>query len=777
MSSSIDTASGQVIWVSTTGHTGAAGTQGDPFRSIQDAINHAAAGATIMVAAGVYTENLDITRGGTIDQPLRIVSIDGRGAAEIRPADQSQDTIEVSRADHVVIDGFAVQGPSNASANAVHIHAHVSGSLFDPATNIVIQNCNITGLGGDGIKVSKAENISLLNNTITGSTGGEEAIDCVGVHHLVIAHNDVSGSSGVGIVVKGGSYDVLIEGNHVDGAGNFGIGVGGHTEEAYFWPGFIGSSQYEVRDVRVIGNEVENTRNQGIRVLAGQNVELTGNWIHDVAHRYEISISATGTVHNPPWPSENIQIYGNSFDRSGWLGLDSARDSTTVGSNLTNGSAPIGWHTAGVETLPPPGTVLVSESHVLGSGQAVLHLAAASPTGTAAINLTGNEFAQAIDGNAGSNILDGRGGADTMSGFAGNDSYYVDSAGDAVREATNAGIDAVYATVSYVVAAGQSIERLATTNYSGTASINLTGNEIGQVIEGNAGVNVLDGRGGADTMVGGAGNDTYYADDAGDRITEGLDEGADLIVSATDYALQANVEALTLLTGSTASRGIGNAAANAITGNALDNTIDGMGGADTMIGGAGNDTYFADNASDAVYENANGGRDVVLVSNTYALAAGQEVETLATTSASSTGAIKLTGNEFAQVIVGNAGDNVIGGRDGNDTLTGGLGRDTFVFDTMPSNSTNRDLITDFSVIDDTIRLENDVYAVVGKAGTLSANQFRVGTAAADGDDHIIYDPATGALYYDSNGNAAGGSVQIATLGTGLALTAADFAII
>jgi Ca2+-binding RTX toxin-like protein len=67
----------------------------------------------------------------------------------------------------------------------------------------------------------------------------------------------------------------------------------------------------------------------------------------------------------------------------------------------------------------------------------------------------------------------------------------------------------VEASVSYALAAGSSVEALATTNISGTASINLTGNELVQVVTGNAGRNVLDGKGGADTLWGKAGADTF----------------------------------------------------------------------------------------------------------------------------------------------------------------------------------------------------------------------------------------------------------------------------
>jgi Ca2+-binding RTX toxin-like protein len=48
-------------------------------------------------------------------------------------------------------------------------------------------------------------------------------------------------------------------------------------------------------------------------------------------------------------------------------------------------------------------------------------------------------------------------------------------------------------------------------------------------------------------------------------------------------------------------------------------------------------------------------------------------------------------------------------------------------------------------------------------------------AAANADDHVIYNKATDALIHDTNGNAAG--VHIATLANHATLTAADFVVL
>ena len=62
-------------------------------------------------------------------------------------------------------------------------------------------------------------------------------------------------------------------------------------------------------------------------------------------------------------------------------------------------------------------------------------------------------------------------------------------------------------------------------------------------------------------------------------------------------------------------------------------------------------------------------------------------------------------------------------------------------------------------------------------GTLAADAFRIGAAAADATDRIIYNSATGALLFDADGSGAGAAVQFATLDTGLAMTASEFFVI
>ncbi|HTU10131.1 MAG TPA: Ig-like domain-containing protein [Allosphingosinicella sp.] len=348
--------------------------------------------------------------------------------------------------------------------------------------------------------------------------------------------------------------------------------------------------------------------------------------------------------------------------------------------------------------------------------------------------------------------LRGTAGADILSGGLGNDTYYVENGSDQVLEAAAAGNDRVFASVSYALTAGSSVEQLSTTNNAGTGAINLTGNGLANSIIGNAGINtltggagndLLDGKEGNDTLAGGADNDTLYGREGNDMLYGGtgtnyleggsgddqyvVESSADTVVEAvgggTDrvytnvsfvLAMGMSVETLSTLdnAGTTSLNLIGNEQANTIFGNAGANILnggagndllDGKDGNDTLDGGADNDTlyggggndilygrtgtnymaggqgddqYVVDNASDTLSELSGQGNDRVYASLSFVLAAGLSVETLSTDYNAGTGAINLTGNEQANLIIGNAGVNVLTGGAGNDVLDGKEGNDT-----------------------------------------------------------------------------------------------------
>jgi serralysin len=137
----------------------------------------------------------------------------------------------------------------------------------------------------------------------------------------------------------------------------------------------------------------------------------------------------------------------------------------------------------------------------------------------------------------------------------------------------------------------------------------------------------------------------------------------------------------------------------------------------------------------------------------------------------------IIGNVAANTIGGGSGDDTLSGGAGNDRLIGSTGSDSFVFDTLPDAATNRDVIVDFNHRHDRIVMENAVYTNLGSAGSLNPDFFRLGSAAGDANDHIIYDRKSGALLYDADGAGGAVAVQFATLLDKPVVTAKDFAVL
>jgi len=141
------------------------------------------------------------------------------------------------------------------------------------------------------------------------------------------------------------------------------------------------------------------------------------------------------------------------------------------------------------------------------------------------------------------------------------------------------------------------------------------------------------------------------------------------------------------------------------------------------------------------------------------------------------GANTLTGNGGIDLMFGGAGADTLNGGLGNDKLNGGAGKDVFIFNTATAN--NVDTIVDFTTGSDKIQLSKSIFTDAGVTGNLSTDAFWSAATAHDASDRVIYNSATGALYYDADGNGSVAAVQIAILGvqTHPTIDYKDFAVI
>ena len=386
--------------------------------------------------------------------------------------------------------------------------------------------------------------------------------------------------------------------------------------------------------------------------------------------------------------------------------------------------------------------------------------------------LSGGAGQDSLIGGAGNDELDGGSGADKLAGGTGDDFYVVDTTSDVVTELSGQGTrDTVEALASEVFTShtlGANVENMKISAYMNeygttvfTAKGNALGNKIGMTFDtdtreklygygGNdrlssgSGNDTLDGGTGNDTMLGGDENDVYYVNSNLDRVIEdamsqwgGIDTVIYGVSTAGTASLGSTVSGLTnniafsaienLTLGGTASHNaIGNGGANTLSGNAAANKLYGMAGNDVLVGNTGADKLYGD-----------------------------------------------TGNDLLR------------GGAGNDTLDGGTGSDLFRFDTALGTATspNRDTINNFVVADDTIQLENSIFTKFGisTTGVIAADKFKVITTggATDSNDYIVYNKSSGAIYYDATGSTNGltDAVQVAIVGSNLALTNADFHLV
>jgi Ca2+-binding RTX toxin-like protein len=251
----------------------------------------------------------------------------------------------------------------------------------------------------------------------------------------------------------------------------------------------------------------------------------------------------------------------------------------------------------------------------------------------------------------------------------------------------------------------------------------------------HSGIDSTTGDRAADTLDGGQGDDVYHVASDGDVIVNDPGGVDTVIAHNSDWTLGAGLENLDLADSvGAAFVGIGNEFDNVISGASEGGTLLGMGGNDTLI------TRIVQNSGEA---RGGDGNDTLVGSTRTRL-------------------------------FGDAGDDVLIDGDVLNVLTGGAGNDQFVF-----RQTGRGAdITDFASGIDKIRLDATSMAALGRSGDFSPNdeRFHAGAGAAEADDRVIYDAATGELWYDSDGSGANGAELIVRLQPGATVVATDIAV-
>jgi nitrous oxidase accessory protein len=147
---------------------------GADYSKIQDAINNASAGDTILVYSGTYFENVDVIK------PLTLKGIDNGGSKPVINAGMNGNAIKIS-AGNSTIDGFKAINSSmgwvtqdfagiKSKSNFIIITNNIASdnfygiSLYPQVTNNYISGNTVSGNGFTGIGLEYLSNFNTLTN-------------------------------------------------------------------------------------------------------------------------------------------------------------------------------------------------------------------------------------------------------------------------------------------------------------------------------------------------------------------------------------------------------------------------------------------------------------------------------------------------------------------------------------------------------------------------------------------------------------------------------------
>ena len=712
--------------------------------------------ASISYTLSDHVENLTLTGtaaiNGTGNDLDNVITgnagnniLDGKGGTDTLIGGKGNDTY--------ILDGENDEVVESLDEGIDLVKASVNYTLTNHVENLTLTG--VDAINGTG---------NSINNTITGND----------------ANNTLNGADGNDSLIGGAGEDMLDGGNGVDKLA-----------------GGIGNDTYVV-DLVQTGSSVANFRvalqdtitEAGTPGSGNDTVQLRGHYDHLNTTTLTISanlenLDASLTVDTKLNLTGNIlanTLTGNDANNilDGGAGIDTligglGNDTYVLDlkTTLVNGVftavfddtiTEFNGSNEGIDTVKLRGNATLSSTIDVSLNRWTnIENIDASATGTTKLTLKGNDEDNTLIGNNAANILEGGLGNDTLNGGAGADrmiggkgwdTYYVDNIGDVIIEQVNSdtfladeGVDTILSSISLSLANYANVEYL---TLLGTAHLNATGNAGSNLLIGNSGNNILDGGGNRDDMQGGAGNDTYIVDDINDQAIEtiaGAAGGIDIVLSSVSFALNYNVENLTL-TGTENIDGYGNELNNIIRGNAGNNRLSGgWDGSDTLIGGAGNDIYevtylFASAAKpvtqDTVIESLNAGIDSIILSaagnnglmNKYLMPLN--VENL---DANNTyGAFShFIGNSLANYIIGNDYSHTFDGGAGVDTLVGGNSSDTYIVDLITNINAGataaslQDIIIEDASGDgsDTIQLRGNVKLTTATTLTLNGGLANV----------------------------------------------------
>ena len=160
--------------------------------SIADAARNARDGAVVVVAPGTYSSVLlepgDLQGSLTLFADVTGEFTDSAPAAVTIVAQSTDEAaFEAFSQSGLAIDGFTLRGGTDA------------GFLCGDCAGITVQDCTVTGSGGDAVHFERSDDVLVFNNLLYGNKGG--GVAAFGTTNLQVINNTIYNNATDGILL------------------------------------------------------------------------------------------------------------------------------------------------------------------------------------------------------------------------------------------------------------------------------------------------------------------------------------------------------------------------------------------------------------------------------------------------------------------------------------------------------------------------------------------------------------------------------------------------
>jgi hypothetical protein len=355
--------------VSTTGNDSYGGNASSPWRTIQKCANTISGGDVCIVKDGIYVENVNISRSGTLGSLLYIKAENSRQAVingkiiitghyvqiegfKVILQDGSQDGINSSGNYNYVIGSY-ISTDSNALGYS-NMALRISGSNSMADGNYVEKTCFGIGLTGQYNTIQNNEVTKLIN----GSCGDVDYMRFFGTGHMIrrnyfhgINMNEIGGAhvdcfqsfdnggaqhSIINVVVEGNYCSDAHQGMMLEGR-VYGLSDGLLVRNNIFKNcGSWGINAHKIRNVRVFNNTFDMTGGfNGMGCREESSCEVKNNIFYNGTslYWYQNSTIIDGT---PEAPGKNNLLFRTGITIAGYSGDVKNQDPLFVNRGFNN---------------------------------------------------------------------------------------------------------------------------------------------------------------------------------------------------------------------------------------------------------------------------------------------------------------------------------------------------------------------------------------------------------------------------------------------------------